>query len=223
MELQKKHFLYIFVAILLILCAAFFYFQDSATTKGEIPFIRAAKGPVRVKPDPDSEITSSKYNPIYDQIKSQKYNTSSVQLRPYPEKPVKIESADEDNITQIISGKVSDQEEKIVTQPGTKKLVVVSEEANTERESRIRKTKRHIYAQVASTRNKDDAEKEFKRIRKNHSKLLFGFGHRIEKFDIQNKGRYYNLLVGPIESTGKAQLVCKKLISSGISCIIKKL
>lgn len=218
MEIKKKHIIFVLLALVLIFAALFAYFSDSAP-KGEIPFLKADTGPNKVRPDPESDMTSSKYNPIYDQIKSQKYNTS-VNMRPSPEKPVTIESKGEDNITQIVSEKVADTND-IVDNSGQKKLVIVSE--TSERETKIRKSKRYIYAQVASTRNKDDAEKEWGKIFKNNKKLLNNLGHKVEKFDLKNKGRYYRLLIGPIESAGKAQLVCKKLIGSGISCIIKRI
>lgn len=205
-----------------MLVALYMYFADYQSSKAEIPFLKAEAGPNKVSPETGSDITSSKYNPIYDQIKSQQYNTS-VNMRPSPEKPVTIESTGDDNITQIVSVRVSESQEKPDITTGKRKLIVVSAAASSERDSKIRKSKRHIYAQVASTRNKEDAEKEWGNMLKNHKKLLGKLDHRVEKFDLKNKGRYYRLLIGPIESAGKAQLVCKKLIGSGISCIIKRM
>lgn len=222
-DIFKKKVKYIAAAILAILIALFFYFSESNQDNGEIPYLKADLRPNKVKPDPDSDITSNKYNPIYDQIKSQKYNTS-VSIRPSPEKPVTIEAGDSDNITKIISeasDEKSHSDNKGVLGKG---LVIVSEKnSDDDSESKIRKTKRYIYAQIASTRSKEDAEKEFQHIFKKNQKILKPFGHKIEKFDIENKGRYYKLLIGPISNASKAQLVCKKLIASGITCIIKRI
>jgi SPOR domain len=227
MKFFGKKIIYIFITALLILGAFFFYFGDSADSeKGDIPIISADKTTFRMKPEAGSDITSNKYNPIYDQMKSQQYNTSSVNITPSPEIPILIESSGDDSITQIVSDKITSESEvtepeKLEPESSKKKLIIIDEGAHSENATKIRKTKRQIYVQIASTRNKEDAEKEFRRISKNHKKILSGYAHRIEKFDIKNKGRYYKLLVGPIESASKAQLVCKKLINSGISCIMK--
>lgn len=220
MKLGRKQIIIILAILMLILLSIYFYFFSYSSNKGEIPFLKADSGPIRIKPDPEYDITTSKYNPIYDQIKSQKYNTDSVHFNPSPENPVIIDNGSEDDISNIISGKNSQNNPDSAYDH--KGLVVVSKTDNSG-ESKIRKTKKHIYAQIASTRNKEDAMSEYLRISKSHSKLLSPYSHRIEKFDIKNKGRYYKLLVGPIDTVGKAQLICKKLIVSGISCIIKKL
>lgn len=224
MAFTKKQAIYISIAaIILILFALFLYSSESTKQNGEIPFIKADKNPVKIKPEEGSDITASKYDPIYDQIKSQKYNTSSAVLAPPPEEPIIIESNGDDNITQIVSNNIAKEPEIIEKKSVQKKLVIVDIASDNNSNTKIQKRNPQIYAQVASSRNKEDAEKEFRRISKNHPKILKGLGYRIEKFDIKNKGRYYKLLVGPLENAGKAQLVCKKLIGSGISCIIKRI
>lgn|GEM_PF-2856533 len=208
----RKYILYIaiFVALTFIVGICIVYLTEEDK---EAPFLTALEGPYKVRPDKNQEVLKSDYNPIYDQIKSQKYGGDEVKLVPHPEKPMKL-------------AKTKDASDKGLAKPQIMSKsgldIIIGKEVDNSKRKKFKGSVKGIYALVTSTRNREEAELEFKKILRAHSKLIKAIGYRIEKFDIKNKGRYYRLMIGPTGTAGRAQLICKKLIESGKSCIIKK-
>lgn len=218
MKLSLRQKLLLIIAIVSIAILAFCLLDTKKDT--EPVFLKADQGPIRVKPEKGSDVASKDYNPIFDHIKIHKYNTSSVNLQPNPEKPIEIQK--KDHITELILGEIRhNQVLENVSNPKKTLEIILSDKPSITRKI-ARKDKKGFFAQVGSERSRNDAEKEFSRLLRNHSKLLTGLDHQVVKFDIVNKGRYYRLMIGPLNSPAHAQLICKKLIDSGKNCIIKK-
>lgn len=83
--------------------------------------------------------------------------------------------------------------------------------------------KTDYYIQIASTRTKAQADKEWSRISKSQSKILSGLGHKIVKHEMVGSGVFYQLLTGPIKNSSNAKLICKKLVNAKQNCIIKRM
>jgi hypothetical protein len=82
---------------------------------------------------------------------------------------------------------------------------------------------RQYYIQVSSTRSVVLAEKEFTRITKKHHSILKNFDHKIIRYTLKDKGLFFKLLIGPLKGPEHARLMCKKLIQSKQSCIVKRI
>lgn len=103
-------------------------------------------------------------------------------------------------------------------------VTIPSDAANDTKEKVIPKSyKTDYYIQIASTRTKAQADKEWNRISKSQSKILSGLGHKIVKHEMVGSGVFYQLLTGPIKNSSNAKLVCKKLVNAKQNCIIKRM
>lgn len=78
--------------------------------------------------------------------------------------------------------------------------------------------------QVAARRNQSDALEAFANLQQKYPTILGAYGPLIQRADLGEKGIWYRLRVGPMNSKESASDVCKKLKVAGLkSCIVKSL
>lgn len=217
--MKKK---YIIIAILLFIPGFYFgyyvygeYFEDKP-----VPTLKADLSPPKIRPEKGDDFADNSYNPIYDNIKSHKYNVASSKLTKLPEKPMKIASRPDksDPISKIIEDDAKSQK----TQPGGLKVISKSNGVGLKKKDNI-SSEKHYYVQVASHRSADLAEKEFSRITKKHSSIFKNPRHKIVRCQLKDKGVFFKLLIGPLAGPEQARLICKKLVQSRQSCIVKRM
>jgi hypothetical protein len=226
MTKSHKYFLYISASIFVLL--AFLWYNHSITN-GEPPLLKADHSPKRIKPDnTDKNIVSDN---IYDTIKNQSESTKTVNLLPEPEIPININDLQktvpqEDAIDSIIAG-IVDREEKQheAEEVGENKAlnIVTIADDKSGKTNLEPSRKKEYYIQIASTRGKDQANKEWIRVSKAQSKLLSGLGHKIVKYELGSSGIFYQLLVGPLSNSSHTKLICKKLVNAKMNCVIKRI
>ncbi len=77
--------------------------------------------------------------------------------------------------------------------------------------------------QLASYRSREDALREYQRMRARHAALLGGLPPRIEKKDLGAAGVFYRLAVGPLPSRDQARKLCNALIARGErDCLVRR-
>lgn len=76
--------------------------------------------------------------------------------------------------------------------------------------------------QIASFRTKSDAEKEWITLSKRHPKLIGIYQNYIVAKNIEGKGMFYRLQIGPFKSHSEASKACKAIKNVGLSCLIVK-
>ena len=235
MTKAHKYFLLIAASILVLLG---FLWYNHNVINGEPPLLKADHSPKRIKPDnTDNTIVSDDDN-IYDTLKNQSESTKKVNLIPEPETPINIDSLhktalQEDVIDSIISGIVDAEEkqheplETTIAKTATKSLNIVTVADDNHEQSNVttshKSLKTAYYIQIASTRSKEQANKEWTRVSKTQSKILSGIGHKIAKYELGNSGVFYQLLIGPLKNSSHTKLVCKKLVSAKMNCVIKRI
>lgn len=76
--------------------------------------------------------------------------------------------------------------------------------------------------QVAARKSQTDALAAFADIQQKYPRLLSGYRPIIKRVDLGNKGVWYRLNVGPVESKNVASSLCGSLKSAGLrSCIVR--
>ncbi|MBP7190434.1 MAG: SPOR domain-containing protein, partial [Rickettsiaceae bacterium] len=182
---------------------------------------------------------------VYENLKPGRIE-NSVSLMPEPEEPVIItkESEEEnpDKIDDIIGNILSSsaqtdekkeeqasipaQEEEQNPQPLTSqedvktlKIIPVEENRSKKRKNSEKTEGEYYRIQLVSVRTKEDADKEWDRMKKLYPKQLGNLPHIVQKVNLQNKGIFYRLLAGKFQSLGTAKTTCKK-ISSISHCVI---
>lgn len=217
--------------MIIIIAGLAYLYNDGYFYTGDPPLLKSDTLVTRIKPEDPGGMVLDDYNSVYDQIKSQNHNIKSVTLIPEPELPIAITASHDvsepDAIDNIVSGIVDTNAAPQITKENidttTKSLKIITAPDDREGKSQVKKPKSAYYAQVASTRTTAQAKKELARIAKGHSKLLSNIEHKIEKYNIANKGTYYRLLLGPLNGSAHAKLICKKLATAKQTCIIKKI
>ena len=76
--------------------------------------------------------------------------------------------------------------------------------------------------QIASFKSASDAEKEWKILSKRFSKLLGSYQRYIVSKDIEGKGVFQRLQVGPFESESTAKKACSQFKEAGMKCFVVK-
>lgn len=78
--------------------------------------------------------------------------------------------------------------------------------------------------QVAARRNQSDALEAFANLQQKYPTILGAYRPLIQRADLGEKGVWYRLRVGPMNSKATASDVCKKLKAAGLkSCIVNTL
>ena len=76
--------------------------------------------------------------------------------------------------------------------------------------------------QVAARKSQTEALATYADIQQKYPRLLSGYRPIIKRTDLGNKGVWYRLNVGPVESKKVASSLCGKLKSAGMrSCIVR--
>lgn len=76
--------------------------------------------------------------------------------------------------------------------------------------------------QIASFKSVSDAEKEWKILTRKHPKILSSYQRYIVSKEIEGKGLFQRLQVGPFESESAAKKACSQFKEVGINCFIIK-
>ncbi len=151
---------------------------------------------------------------------------SQVPVNIAPQKPVKVTNfATHRRITNFGTGKPTVPEAVTSKTPAAPVRVA----RNTQAPARPAIPARNVAAakgyvvQLASYRSREDALREYQRMRARHAALLGGLPPRIEKKDLGAAGVFYRLAVGPLPSRDQARKLCNALIARGErDCLVRR-
>ena len=77
-----------------------------------------------------------------------------------------------------------------------------------------------FYAQVASVRSAADAEREWTRLKREHPRLFQGRAVQVDRADVDERGIFYRLRVGPFAERGAAEKLCAQLSARKRDCLV---
>ncbi len=143
-----------------------------------------------------------------------------------PQKPVKVTNfATHRKITNFGTGRATGA----VAVTGKNPAAPVRVARNTAMPARPAPPSRNVASakgyvvQLASYRSREDALREYRRMRARHAALLGGLPPRIEKKDLGTAGVFYRLAVGPLPSRDQARKLCNALIARGErDCLVRR-
>gem|GEM_PF-1720419 len=76
--------------------------------------------------------------------------------------------------------------------------------------------------QVAASRSQQDAQSTAASITQRYGSALSGYQPAVERADLGDRGIYYRVGVGPLNSQGAANSLCDKLKSNGLDCFVRR-
>ena len=150
-------------------------------------------------------------------------------VRIAPRKPVKVTNfATQRKVTNFATGRTP-AAAVTGTPPAARAPAPVRVARNTATPARPVAPARNVAAakgyvvQLASYRSREDALREYQRMRARHAALLGGLPPRIEKKDLGAAGIFYRLAVGPLPSRDQARKLCNALIARGErDCLVRR-
>lgn len=74
--------------------------------------------------------------------------------------------------------------------------------------------------QLASVRSRQEADREWKRLRRSHADILSSLQLTVLEADLGQRGKYYRLRAGPITNEDSARQTCKFLVDRKVTCIV---
>lgn len=76
--------------------------------------------------------------------------------------------------------------------------------------------------QVAASRNEQDARSTAASITQRYSSQLSGYSPQVERADLGDRGIYYRVGVGPMNTQAAANSLCSNLKSAGLDCFVRR-
>ena len=76
--------------------------------------------------------------------------------------------------------------------------------------------------QVAASRSEQDARNTAASITQRYSGQLSGYAPQVERADLGDRGIYYRVGVGPMNSQAAANTLCSQLKSAGLDCFVRR-
>ena len=247
-ETHKSYNTTTLVAVFLVAVAitgTAFYVYNSYQDKpeGEVIVISADDNEIKVKPaDPGGMVVDNMDKVVYDTINgtvTEEYEKNT-KLLPVAEEPIdrkELEANQEpappqivveqviiNNAPEIIVNETVEviEEAPIETEAKPEYIAPVKKEVSSKVTKATPKQEKFYKVQVASFRSKLDAEKEWANLSKRFPKLIGKYNNYIIAKNIEGKGVFHRLQIGPFNSENEASSTCKSLKESGVNCFIVK-
>lgn len=227
------------VAIGLMGTAWYIYNSYQDKPEGEILVISADMDEIKTKPvDPGGMVVDNMDKVVYDTIDKQIKDVpkGNEVILPPAEEPIDKKSlipsseiSENTNVSIIEEPKVVIEEKVKIDEVNISKaaeeeyIKPVVKKDNLKKPSKFSKKNDKSYKlQIASFKSRSDVEKEWNNLSKRFSKLLGEYSHYVVTKNIEGKGIFYRLQIGPFNNEEDASRACKSLKESGVNCFIVK-
>ena len=185
------------------------YIAGRQNSAGEPPFVRAAEGPTKVRPDepgglsvPNQEIL------VYDVIEPDADSRPPERLLPPPEEPLDGPASQ----SSLPSNAVAPPPEPMAKpMPATP---TPSTPSST--------TEAGVYrVQLGAFGSSESAKKQWQNLRTQHSELLNRLEARFQRVDRPSPaGSIFRIQAGPLAKESKARTLCAALKTRGVDCLV---
>lgn len=227
-----------FVAIGLMGTAWYIYNSYQDKPEGEVLVISADTDEIKTKPlDPGGMVVDNMDKVVYDTIDQQVKDVSmgSEVILPPAEEPIDKktimpipEEVINNNVALVEDVKVIIEEKDTLVEANPKVIEEeyikpIAKKDNLKKPSKfIKKSDKSYKLQIASFKSRGDVEKEWNNISKRFPKLVGRYTHYVATKNIEGKGVFYRLQIGPFDKEEEANRACKSLKESGVNCFLIK-
>jgi len=216
--------------------AGWYFYGDTllAGGDGEIPIVRAADGPVKVRPDnPGGMAIPDRDKLVYERLRGSEEELRVERLLPRPEAPLAPPAPETEVVKPIEPAPIEKQVSKPIVNPASIPKIedavkITQAPAPTvsppppKAPSTVSAAPAKVYRiQLAAVRSKDAADSEWARLKKKNGDLLNALTLNVIKVDLgADKGIFYRLQAGPLSTEVTAKQLCAKLSGRKIGCLI---
>ena len=232
-DCSKGYSLSVLIAVFLVtisMAAICWYIYDSYQDKqnGEVLIISADDIEIKIEPeDPGGMIVDNMDKSVYDSIdgKSLEVNKAERVLLPAEEPIDKNDYLEVVNTKQVITS--SDRQdntaqELIIEDISEEKEINPALKEITKKSKEIKKNKKFYKVQIASFKMRSDVEKEWEYLSNKFPKIIGNYRHYIVVKDIEGRGIFYRLQIGPFDDAVHARKACKLIKESNLNCFLIK-
>jgi cell division septation protein DedD len=228
--------LLIVAAIIGFIALSWYAYVSSTRPKpiGSLEILRPDNEVKKLAPeDPGGMVIPGMNNSIYENISGDNpsENNKKDNVLPPPEEPIiEKKNSDDIDLMQIHEepkAVISDKEFKDAIKKTPNKKQEIEQKADnnpiTEKNYSLNVAKpKGYYVQIGSFKKASEAEQTWKAIYKKHQKTLGKVGHYIEYKDLGEKGVFFRLQAGPLDTESLARMHCNKLKNCGLACFVTK-
>ena len=228
---------------------AWYFYGQQLVGDDAAPLIRAAEGPVKVRPDnPGGMVVPDRDKLVYDRMQGLE-NRPAERLLPPPEIPLAPPGAETVEKMPAAPAAIPAPAPEPATRPTAKEVLaakppsppppaleaevkgltaVVKPEPPAAKPETLMarvpqppKAPAAVYrVQLAAVRTPERARKEWARLQKKHSTLLGSLKMSLTRADLGTKGVFYRLRAGPLATEGAARDLCGELTKRKVGCMI---
>ena len=219
--------------------AGWYFYGDTllAGGDGEVPVIRAADGPVKVRPDnPGGMAIPDRDKLVYERLRGSEEELRVERLLPRPEmpltppapetepaEPAKIVPVEKQVAEPIVNPATIpriEDEVKVTPPPAPAAPAPVPPKPKARSVAPVDQVK--VYrVQLAAVRTSEAAGSEWARLKKKNGDLLDALTLNVIKIDLgADKGIFYRLRAGPLATEVAAKKLCDQLSARKIGCLI---
>jgi len=214
---------------------AYQYYQNSKP----VITIYADELPTKIKPfEIEDAMPHEVHSSIYENLISKDANLKIAKLLPEPEKPVIINSRNQNdevfdiaysdeisNLISLIEPNVNEASYKQIepekNQTGLNIIKLDKDNKNNRKDIKSSNNLNGYKVQLGSVKSEAEALKEGERIKKKFPKILKNAVITTQKVKYDDGKFFYLILAGNYDNFSQAKAVCKKLAYNKQSCVLK--
>jgi cell division septation protein DedD len=207
-----------FLTAIIISMAWYLYDSYQDKQNDEILIISADEEEIKIEPtDPGGMVVDNIDKAVYGVLDgSDSKADNKEKILPPAEEPI-----DKNSLKREVQKDVELViEERIEQKDG----LAVSSDSIKPKESLSQDNKEtpHYKVQIASFKSPEDTQKEWDSLSKNFPQLIGSYQHYIVTKNIEGKGIYHRLQIGPFTSEKEARDACNALKENGLNCFLIK-
>lgn len=236
--MSNNIFIKICLACLICISGIYFAYQYYQNSKPVIT-IYADSLPTKIKPSEVEDILLHQvHSSIYENLTSKGANLKIAKLLPEPEKPVNINSRNQNDdpfdvdssddissLLALIEPNISDVSHKQIepekNKTGLNIIKLEKENKHNRKDIKNFNNLNSYKVQLGSVKSEAEALKEGERIKKKFPKILKNAAITTQKVKYDDGKFFYLILAGNYNNFSQAKSVCKKLAQHKQSCVLK--
>ncbi|MCY4191762.1 MAG: SPOR domain-containing protein [Rhodospirillaceae bacterium] len=200
--------------------------QTDTVDKNDVPLIRAAAGPVKIRPaDPGGHVLPHQNREVYRQFASahrRDGRKAVVEDFLAPQKGRKAPGS------LVASGPTCQRQPDLIADVDRLRGRMSAGASDAGRGGRNtigglprdRKAAGSFRVQLGAFRSRTTAQRHWRGLKRKHASLLSQLNMMIERVDLGARGVFYRLQVGPMRAKRSARGLCRSLARRRVNCIL---
>ncbi len=200
--------------------------QTDTVDKNDVPLIRAAAGPVKIRPaDPGGQVLPHQDREVYRQFESAHRRDGQEAVVEDFLAPQKDRTAP---VSLVPNGPTCQRQPDLIAEVDRLRGRMSAGASDAGRGGqntvgdlpRGRRAAGSFRVQLGAFRSRTTAQRHWHGLKRKHASLLSQFNMMIERVDLGARGVFYRLQVGPMRAKRSARGLCRSLARRRVNCIL---